>query len=101
MRESAEEINSGPPRMASLSSGFPIGKAVGETSGRPGLSHVTATAGASQEGEESTHALYAFDPNTWEAKTGRFLYVQDQPGLCGKFQGSRVTKDPVSTNKQK
>ena len=43
----------------------------------------------------------AFDSSTWEVKTGRCLYVQDQSGLCAKFQGSQGDERPCLSKQTK
>jgi hypothetical protein len=32
---------------------------------------------------------HTYDPSTWEAEAGGFLWVQGQLGLWSKFQGSQ------------
>jgi ribosomal protein L33 len=45
---------------------------------------------------------HTYDPSTWEAEAGGFLWVQGQLGLWSKFQGSQgYTEKKNKKQKQK
>ena len=52
--------------------------------------------------------VYTFNPSTWEAEAGKFLWVQGQPSLQSEFQYSQdyikkpcLEKQKQNNNKKK
>jgi hypothetical protein len=44
--------------------------------------------------------VHTFNPSTKEAQAGRFLWVQDQPGLQSEFQDSQDSTEKFYLDKQ-